>query len=300
MVAPLLENKKVDPAVVCVDDAARFSICVLSGHVGRGNIFTDRIAGILKATSVVTTASDAIGTLTVDILGRDLGWRLDDPDRNVTRACAAVVNAAPVLFVQESGEPSWWPLDRPLPPGVQYTTSLDGVDPEAWEMLLIASARDLAASHPRHVDRAVIYRPRSLVVGIGCDRGTPLDLVIRGVDSILAAHGLSPKAVRSLATIDKKADEIALLTLSEQRGWPLRTFTAEELDATEGIENPSERVKAFVGSRGVSEPAALRAAGATRLRVPKQRYTEAGAGRSMTVAVAEIPSIPRPNEATHG
>ena len=67
MVAPLLVSKKVDPAIVCVDDAARFAICVLSGHVGRGNAFTDRVAGILGATSVVTTASDAIGTLTVDI-----------------------------------------------------------------------------------------------------------------------------------------------------------------------------------------------------------------------------------------
>src|ERR1700733_13218142 len=136
MVAPFLKNKKVDPAVICVDDAARFAICVLSGHVGRGNVFTDRVASILGATSVVTTASDAIGTLTVDILGRDLGWTLDDPDRNVTRGCAAVVNAAPVLFVQEAGEPSWWPEDRALPEGVRYATSLDGVDPRAFEILL--------------------------------------------------------------------------------------------------------------------------------------------------------------------
>src|SRR5262249_46788272 len=62
MIAPLLKNKKVDPAVVCVDDAARFAICVLSGHVGRGNVFTDRVASVLGAQSVVTTASDAIGT----------------------------------------------------------------------------------------------------------------------------------------------------------------------------------------------------------------------------------------------
>src|SRR5207244_10895888 len=90
MIAPLLKDKKIDPAVVCVDDAARFAICVLSGHVGRGNFFTDRVAEILGSQSVVTTASDAIGTLTVDILGREFGWKLDPPDRNVTRGCAAV------------------------------------------------------------------------------------------------------------------------------------------------------------------------------------------------------------------
>ena len=66
----------------------------------------------LEAHAVVTTASDVRGTLTVDILGRELGWTLDDPDRNVTRGCAAVVNETSVLFVQETGEPSWWPLER--------------------------------------------------------------------------------------------------------------------------------------------------------------------------------------------
>src|SRR5258708_34749831 len=160
MVAPLLKNKKVDPAIVCVDDAARFSICVLSGHVGRGNAFTERVAQALGAIAVVSTASDAIGTLTVDILGRDLGWSLDDMDRNVTRGCAAVVNATPVLFVQETGEPSWWPAEPALPEGVRYATSLDGVDPAAWEILLIASDRDLAKTHPGAFENAVVYRPK--------------------------------------------------------------------------------------------------------------------------------------------
>jgi cobalt-precorrin 5A hydrolase len=286
MIAPLLANKKVDPAVVCVDDAARFAICVLSGHVGRGNVFTERVADVLGAQAVVTTASDAIGTLTVDILGRDLGWTLDDMDRNVTRACAAAVNAARVLFVQETGEASFWPLDRALPEGVAYATSLDGVDPAAWEILLIASDRDVARSHPEHHANAVVYRPKSLAVGIGCDRGTPKELVARGVDKLLAEHGLSARSVRAVATIDKKADEPALIALSEARRWPLLTYTAEELDAQPGIENPSETVKRHVGTRGVAEPAALRAAGAEKLTVAKQTYTEEGAGRSMTFAVA--------------
>jgi cobalt-precorrin 5A hydrolase len=293
MVAPLLVNKKVDPAVVCVDDAARFAICVLSGHVGRGNAFTDRVAGILGATSVVTTASDAIGTLTVDILGRELGWALDDPDRHVTRGCAAVVNAAPVLVVQETGEPHFWPLARALPEGVRYATSLDGVDPRAWEILLVVSDRDVRRSHPAHWENAIVLRPKSLVLGLGCDRGATTEMVARGVDAMLAASGLSARAVKGIATIDKKADEVALLALSEARGWPLVTYTAEELDRTPGIENPSDTVLRFVGTRGVAEPAALRAAGAAKLVVPKQTYTEEGAGRSMTFAVARVPFAPR-------
>jgi cobalt-precorrin 5A hydrolase len=294
MIAPLLRNKKVDPAVLCVDDANRFTICALSGHVGRGNAFTERVAGLLGNQAVITTASDALGTLTVDILGRDLGWTLDDPDRNVTRGCAAVVNAAPVLFVQEAGEPDWWPLDRALPPGVRYATSIDGVDPASYEIILWATDREVGGD-PRR-DNAVIYRPRSLVLGLGCDRDTPPDLVERGVATLLARHGLSPRSVKALATVDRKGDEPALLALGAARGWPLRTFRPEALDAVPGIERPSEVVLRHVGTRGVAEPSALLAAGADRLLVPKQIYTEPGAGRSMTLAVARIPHPARSQE----
>jgi cobalt-precorrin 5A hydrolase len=298
MIAPLLGNKKVDPAVLCVDDASRFTICVLSGHVGRGNAFTDRVAGILGNQPVITTASDALGTLTVDILGRELGWVLDDLDRNVTRGCAAVVNATPVLFVQETGEPTWWPAGKPLPEGVRYATSLEGVDPGAFEILLIASDRDVRASHPAHWHNSVVYRPKSLVLGIGCDRDTPIDLVERGVAALLERHGLSAKSVKEVATVDRKQDEPALLALCQKHSWPLRTYTAAQLDAVPGIENPSATVQRHVGTRGVSEPAALLAAGAERLTVPKQIYTEPGAGRSMTLAVARIPFPER--EVNHG
>jgi cobalt-precorrin 5A hydrolase len=300
MIAPLLENKKVDPAVVCVDDAARFAICVLSGHVGRGNVFTERVAELLGAAPVVTTASDAIGTLTVDILGRGLGWTLDDPDRNVTRGCAAVVNAAPVFFVQECGEPDWWPLEKPLPEGVRYATSLDDVDPKACEILLVATDRDFRETHPDHWANAVVYRPKSLVLGIGCDRGATPDMVERGVETILRKHALSPKCVHAVATIDKKRDETALVSLATRLGGPLRCFSAEELDRVPGIENPSDTVKYFVGSRGVAEPAALLAARAQKLLVPKQIYTEPGAGRSMTLAAARLTFAKRAIGASDG
>jgi cobalt-precorrin 5A hydrolase len=172
---------------------------------------------------------------------------------------------------------------------VQYATTLDGVDPKAYEMLLIASDRDLESTHPAHVDNAVVYRPKSLVVGLGCDRGATFAMVERGLRHVLSTQGLSPKCIKAFATIDKKADEEALLALAAKYEVPLRIYTAEELDAVPGIVSPSAMVQKHVGTRGVSEPAALLAAGASELVVPKTIYTEEGAGRSMTVAVARVP-----------
>lgn len=292
LIAPLLRNKKIDPAVVCVDDAARFSISMLSGHIGRGNELAGRVATILDAQAVITTASDARGTLPVDILGRELGWRYEASDRVVTRSSAAMVNESPILFVQETGEPDFWPQDRVLPAHITYATSLDEHDPAAFEAVLVVSHRDLRRANPELAKRAVIYRPKSLVLGVGCDRGTPLALIERGVDTILKERGLSSRCIRALATIDQKADEEALIALSREHDWPLRTYSAAELDARcdePGVEDLSEVVRRHVGTRGVAEPAALLQAGAQRLLVPKRRYTEEGAGRSMTLAVTEIP-----------
>ena len=77
--------------------------------------------------------------------------------------------------------------------------------------------------------------------------------------------------------------------MRDRYDWPLEIYTAGQLDAVPGIENPSETVKRHVGTRGVAEPAALLRAGADALLLPKQVYTEPAAGRSMTLAVARIP-----------
>ena len=290
MIAPLMENKKVDPAVICVDDNAQFVIPVLSGHVGRANEFTSRFAKILGALPVITTASDVRGTLTVDILGRGLGWILDDPDRNVTRGCAAVVNQQPVLFIQDSGEADFWPLDQELPPGVSYAASFEGItDPERYEIILAATDRDIQPLYPGIWERAVIYRPKTLVLGLGCDSNTPLELVERGIRSTLQSHGLCFNSVKAIASVTKKAEEPAFLQLKEKYGWEFKIFTPEELDAVKSIPNPSETVRHFIGTPGVSEPSAMLAAGAQELIIQKQIYKEPEIPRSMTIAVARIP-----------
>ena len=295
MVAPLFENKKVDPAILCVDDNAQFVIPILSGHVGRGNEFTHRVAKILNATPVITTASDVRGTLTVDILGRDLGWILDDLDRNVTLGCAAVVNQQPVLIIQETGEPNFWPLDQSLPPGVDYTNSFENGEASAHSIFLVITDRDFQNEYPEIYSKTVIYRPKSLVLGLGCDSQTPFELVERGIKTTLEKYKLDIRCVKAIASVEKKANEPAFLELKKKYNWEFKIFSSEELDGVQNIPNPSEIVKNFIGTKGVAEPSALLAAGAPELLIPKQIYKEPEIPRSMTIAVARIPFAARQN-----
>ena len=288
MVSPLLGTKWKDPAVVCVDEAGRFAVSVLSGHAGGANDLAERVAVILGGRAVVTTASDALGTVQVDRLGRDLGWTMEDPAGNATRASAAIVGGAKVLLVQEVGEPDFWPADRLFPDNIAVASSLAAADPSRFDALLLVTDRLPRDDEHLLFDRAVLYRPRSLAVGLGCDRGTSPDLVARGVAALLSQHRLALASVREIGTIELKRDEPALASLAERLGRPLRLFSQAELESVRGVESVSETVRRHVGTGAVAEPAALLSSRAGRLVVPRQIYTEPGAGRSMTLAAARF------------
>ena len=112
---------------------------------------------------------------------------------------------------------------------------------------------------PDHDAPTVIYRPPSLVVGLGASRGVPAEEVDALIDQALATVALSPRSVRAAATADLKADEEGLLAAVRERGWPLVTFPAASL-ATVAVPHPSETVRAAVGTPSVAEAAALLAA----------------------------------------
>lgn len=289
MIAPFIKNKKTDPAVICIDDMANFTICLLSGHVGRGNQYTKEISDQLESTAVITTASDAKGTLPVDILGRDQGFQLEDLDKNITRGAAAVVNDESILLVQETGEPDFWPMDKILPKNITYATSLSDFDTKPFSFILYITDKRVRKIPNDVYQKSIIYRPKSLIVGIGCDKNTSLETLETGVNEFFEEFGLSTKAIKSFATIDIKLSEPGLQELAKKWQIPLIAYTAKELDSIEnGIENPSETVKKFIGTKTVAEGASLLAAKTNKLLVPKQKFKNPKENKNMTLAISRI------------
>lgn len=160
LIAPHLKSKDEDPGVLVVDDAGQFVIPVLSGHVGGANAMAETVAALLGATAVLTTASDVGKTIPVDILGRELGWRVEAPKLNITRVSAAVVNEEAVAVVQEAGSPHWWTRPTPLPPSIHRYTRLEDVDLPRYRAVLWITHRpvDDALWQALH-ERLVVYRP---------------------------------------------------------------------------------------------------------------------------------------------
>lgn len=160
LIAPHLKTKDEDPGVLVVDDAGQFVIPVLSGHVGGANAMAETVAALLGAVPVLTTASDVGKTIPVDILGRELGWRVEAPKINITRVSAAVVNEEPVAVVQEAGSPHWWTRPTPLPANITCYDRLDAVDLDRCAAVLwITHAEVPAEMWSRLHERLVVYRP---------------------------------------------------------------------------------------------------------------------------------------------
>lgn len=167
LIAPHLGNKESDPAVVVIDEAGKFVIPVLSGHLGGANELAGQIAVALGATAVLTTASDARQTLAVDLLGRELGWTFVASHDEIVRASAAVVNDEPVALVQEAGSDNWWVghangRSGALPANIRRFSRLEEIDPEQFSAVLWISERELPAGLlAKLAGKRVIYRPGS-------------------------------------------------------------------------------------------------------------------------------------------
>jgi cobalt-precorrin 5A hydrolase len=160
LMAPHLKSKDEDPGVLVVDDAGQFVIPVLSGHVGGANAMAEQVAVLLGATAVLTTASDVGKTIAVDILGRELGWKLECPKINITRVSAAVVNEEPVAVVQEAGSPHWWTRPTPLPASIHKFTRFEAVDLNHFKAVLWITHAEVTPEYWAQLhERLVVYRP---------------------------------------------------------------------------------------------------------------------------------------------
>jgi cobalt-precorrin 5A hydrolase/precorrin-3B C17-methyltransferase len=270
VLAPLLGDKNTDPAVVCVDESLAFAVAVLGGHHG-ANLLAHRLTGVLGCRPVVTTASDLSGITPLDSYGADLGFTVHDPEP-LARVGAAVLSGEPVRIEGAAG----WPLP-PLPPNVSPEAPGD-----AHRILITDAAERDRMGHDGGFEGALVYRPKSLIVGVGSARGVTAGEVAGLVEEALAAGGLAAASVRCLATADLKADEEGILQVARERGWEIVTHPAEAL-AVVAVPNPSEVVRAEVGTASVAEAAALLSAGpGGRLLVEKRKSANA------TAAVARL------------
>ncbi len=260
-IAPLLQDKLVDPCVVIMDEKGRHAISLLSGHMGGGNELARRVAKLTGGTPVITTASDTLKLVALDLWAESQGLLAPSREK-LTVAATLLVNHSELHLYTDEGVVS-------LPPGLTQVS-----DPEQADIIVSTSTR--------YAEGATIFRPRTLVVGIGCNRGTPVEEFEEALTELLTDLQLSKASIRNFASIDKKNDEPGLLQFAADNGRQIEFFPGEQINTLNNVAISFAALKA-VGAIGVAEPAALLSAQSNHLESRKRKW------KNVTMAIARAP-----------
>ena len=275
LISPHLVDKKTDPAVVVIDDNANFVISALSGHLGGANALAKQLSTILGARAVITTAADVNKTIAVDLLGHDFGWTIED-FRDVTKSSALMVNSEKIAVFQDSGEENWWP--GALPANVTKVESIERALSEEFKAALIIS--DRVIDTPKFLGKTtVVYRPKSLVIGVGLHWDTDSNTIDQGVRQVLEREGLAFSSIRNIASIDRGSKVKGLDEFCQRYGFETAYFSKEVLAQVQ-VPNPSEVVKTFEKTASVAEASCILSSKGS-LIVQKQKFPP-----NLTIAVA--------------
>jgi len=278
-IAPYLQGKDKDPAVVNVDEQARFVISLLSGHLGGANAETEKIARQLNAQPVITTATDGRGITAFDDLTRHLGWQIENLGEQ-KKISAALLEEREVTLYSER------PFQHSLQGRIKVVDSLDSLKHSAAGAVTISSRLNpLTEPVPRGLP-CLMIRPLSIAAGVGCRRGMPAETIIAIIKEGFRDVGRSLSSLACLATGEFKAEEEGLLQAAVHFKVPLKIFTRQEIKGALEESTISDFVKEQVGVGAVAEPCARLASGSGEIILPTRR------GKGVTLALAEVRQLP--------
>ena len=187
--------------------------------------------------------------------------------------CGVVVRAVAPLIRNKYEDPAVVVLDA----GGRWAVSLLSGHEGGANALAIRVANILGAEP---VITTTTEALKSVIVGIGCRRGTPTERIVAAVQSALADAGITLDEVRFLASADVKADEAGLLAAAEVLGVPIRFIAAAEIRTSSREFAHSEFVEEKVNLPAVAEPGALLAGRRTQFICRKKKIS------GITIALA--------------
>jgi cobalt-precorrin 5A hydrolase len=280
-VAPLLESKLTDPAVVGVDATGKFVISLLSGHYGGANELARTIAKGVGGTAVITTASDVTGKLSVDEIAKTLHLTIQNPE-SLVAVNAAIVNGDRLIVVLTG--------DVKVPTNViscfEIKKAENGV--QALEIVNNYDAGVIITHEPLSIDKFVkpftILKTKYIVVGLGARKESTADSIIVAVDTALERVHVPLARVNRFATVDIKRNSKAMVEAAERLGAPLEFLSVDALRSLnhQDLSPDSKMVQEKIGVGGVCERAALLIAGKnSKLLLKKVKLN------GVTVAIAE-------------
>lgn len=254
-IAPFICGKAVDPAVLVIDEAGRYVISLLSGHLGGANALARTAASLIEAEPIITTATDAESAFAVDTFAKENGFLLTDL-RKAKEVSAKVLRGEKLRIYSDI------PMERLVQRPARHEAELVPAQ-EIDRADIVISYRTHILKPAEKSSQAIGLRliAKRVHVGLGARKGVTQAEVAVAVATCLEDAGIDPRAVVALASIDLKKQEAGILAYSYESGVPFVTYTAEELRTVEGAFAGSSFVQSVTGVANVCERAAAYAAG---------------------------------------
>lgn len=257
-IAPWVKDKYTDSPVLVIDEKGKYVIPLLSGHVGGAAALADEVADMIGAVSVHTTATDVQGKFAVDVFARKNGLIITDREA-VKKISAGLLNGEKAALYIEDSSVS---ITGTPPEEVVLCESLEETEQYSYQIMIAGSSEQPVQDRKNEVQKperegcTLVLLSRNIAAGIGCRKGIEEAALEKGFLEILAANGLDIRQVKSIASIDLKKNEQALLYLCEKYHIPFEIYTAEELSSVSGVTAASDFVKKITGVDNVCERAA--------------------------------------------
>ena len=249
-VAPLVESKVTDPAVINIDDNGQFVISALSGHLGGANELAGKVAGLIDATPVITTSTDVNKKLGIDVLAKDLYLSIDNT-KEILHFNKAILEGREISLT--------------VNPDMNFDYLFDYLNNVTLEIDVSIEYSPKVNTDEIHVsfdDHEMTLKERKIVVGIGCRRGKECRFIYDGLKKSLDDLKILHSRVNLLASAEIKKDEKGILELSKKLNIPVEFVEIDKLKLFESSDvSKSEFVYSKFGIYGVCEPSALIMAG---------------------------------------
>ena len=234
VIADLLIAKHKDPAVIVLDQQGKFVISLLSGHLGGANALACQIAEILNAMPVITTATDIENIIAFDIFAKNNNLIIENLE-NLKYISSAMLEYQKItvysdFLLQEFDNII---IKNNLPAQVIIS--------------------DKILEFQAYLEKMLILRPKSLVIGIGCKKNISFENLESCVLELLELKKLSILSVAKIASIKLKQYEPAILKLCETYHLELEIIPDEKIRACKAKFETSEFVEKITGLPSVAE-----------------------------------------------
>ena len=280
LIAPYVKSKVTDPAVIVIDDLGKYTISLLSGHIGGANELSSKIAHVLRNQLIITTASDGRGIDAVDLFAMRHNFYIEDMEKAKDITALMVEGERIKLITEVNMKLNYENTESViLNDSGNYTDKLkrkssklenlienvnkknmkiENIRDDLKGIIAVTSIKDITCllSELDREKPCCILRPKNLNIGVGCRRGKTRDEIMEAIDLVFDEHNLSINSISKVGTIDIKHDEQGIIDVSNELGAEMILFSKSELEQVSDDFKGSDFVQSQVGVRSVCEPAA--------------------------------------------